>query len=186
MKSCLIAIAVISALTPVAYARPRPHGFGGKHFEANKRFGLGVELGEPTALTGKYYLSDGGDRALDFGIGDIYDYYSYGGFTAYMDYLWHPAVLAETEPFELPFYIGIGGRFWSWDDVRAPGPSYPSGDAFGARVPIGLLFDFNNVPLDLFVQIVPTIDFFFAKPAIEDRDVYLIVDASVGIRYYFN
>ena len=185
MKSYLIAIAVISVLAPAAVARPRPHGFGGKHFEANKRFGLGIELGEPTALTGKYYLSDGGDRALDFGIGDIYDYYGYRGFTAYMDYLWHPAVLAETESFELPFYIGIGGRFFSWDDIRFP-PPYQSGDAFGVRVPIGLMFDFNNVPLDIFVQVVPTLDFFFATPNNYNRTLYPVIDASFGVRYYFN
>ena len=47
--------------------------FGGKRFEANKTFGLGLELGEPTGLTGKYFLS--GTNALDFGLGYIYHHY---------------------------------------------------------------------------------------------------------------
>jgi hypothetical protein len=184
--TCLLAIAMFLALAGhSAEARPRPHGIHGKKFQANKRFGLGLELGEPTGVTGKYFLQDGGDRALDFGVGGIYDYYGYRGIHLYLDYLFHPASLASTDAFELPFYIGIGGRFWSWEDRRIH-DQYYNGDAIGVRVPIGLSFDFNNVPLDIFVQLVPTADVFFAAPSTYDRHFYLIIDGSVGIRYYFN
>src|SRR4029078_13095875 len=98
MKS-LITIALIVACVATADARPRPNGFNGKRFEANKTFGLGLELGEPSGITGKYFLES--DRALDFGLGDVYDYYDYRGLYLYLDYLWHPFSLVSTEEFEL-------------------------------------------------------------------------------------
>jgi hypothetical protein len=42
-------------------------GGGGGGFEANKTFGLGIELGEPSGLTGKLFVSPKAE--LDFGIG---------------------------------------------------------------------------------------------------------------------
>lgn len=176
----LIAIAVL-ACASVAAARPRPHGFGGKRFDANKQFGLGLELGEPTGITGKLFVTP--DQALDFGLGDIYHHYYGGdGLHLYADYLWHPAVLTSAEAFELPFYVGVGGRVWFFD-YACPGGTCQGAEAFGIRVPIGVSFDFNNVPLDIFIQAVPTLDFF--------RDygphgVYLDIDFSVGIRYWFS
>lgn len=165
-----------------AVARPRPaEGGGGKHFEANKVFGLGIEVGEPTSINGKYFYSP--DKAIDFGIGDTYNYNDYRGFTAYADHLWHPFVLASADSFELPFYIGVGGRFWRFEDYR--NRFYVNGDALGVRVPIGLAFDFNNVPLDVFIQVVPTVDLFFNTPNGYDRTAYLWIDGSVGIRYWF-
>jgi hypothetical protein len=172
------------ALAHSADARPRPKGFGGKSFEANKTFGLGLELGEPSGITGKYFLSPSG--AIDFGLGYIYGHYYAGdGLHVYADYLWHPLVLASAAPFELPFYIGLGGRFWSFDYGCEPNGRNCAydGAAFGVRVPLGLDLDFNNVPLDIFFQIVPTLDFYRHY---RDRDLYLGIDASIGVRFWFN
>jgi hypothetical protein len=55
--------------------------------------------------------------------------------------------------------------------------------AFGVRVPIGIDFDFNNVPLDIFVQAVPTLDFF---RDFNGHSVGLDFDFSVGVRYWFS
>src|SRR3954470_22337258 len=98
--SILLGLAFASS---TADARPRPHGFtsGGKRFEANKTFGLGLELGEPDGLNGKYFLSS--SNALDFGVGYIYHhYYGDDGIHLYADYLWHPLVLTSAAAFELP------------------------------------------------------------------------------------
>ena len=151
---------------------------------ANKTFGLGLELGEPTGLTGKYFVSQSG--ALDFGVGYNFDPYYYGdGFHVYADYLWHPVSLASTDAFELPFYVGAGLRFWDFNYCYMGVCNY-GGSAFGVRVPLGIAFDFNNQPLDIFVQLVPVLDFL-------DGDYYnrygnrahFAVDGSVGIRYWF-
>jgi hypothetical protein len=163
-----------------AQARPRPAGhIAGRRFEANKTFGLGLELGAPFGLTGKYFLSS--DRALDFGIGDIYGYSNHYGLHLYGDYLWHPVSLAATEDFELPLFFGVGGRFWSFED-RSTTP-FNSASAFGIRVPVGVSFDLNNLPLDFFVQVVPVLDFYSNY---RPHTVYLDVDASIGARYWFN
>jgi len=175
----VIALATV-ALASQADARPRPHGFAGKRFEANKTFGLGLELGEPFGLTGKYFYAE--DKAFDFGIGDIYDYVDYRGLYLYVDHLWHPVSLASTESFELPFYVGLGGAFFHWDDYRGP---VIHGDALVFRVPVGIAFDFNNAPLDVFLQLVPSLPLFFNTPAGYDRTLYFFIDFSVGIRYWF-
>jgi len=178
--SILFAVASASAVD----ARPRPHGFGSgsKRFEANKTFGLGLELGYPDGLTGKWFFN--GSNAIDFGLGYAYRYYYAGdGLHLYADYLWHPFVLTSAEPFELPFYIGVGGHYWNFDyGCDRFGNCVNDGAAIGVRVPIGIAFDFNNVPLDIFIQIVPTFDFFTRY----NRDFYLGFWPSVGIRFWFN
>lgn len=180
VRKLLLATFVAALLPSAAHARPRPQGhLGGRAFEANKTFGLGLELGAPTGVNGKYFLS--ADRALDFGIGDIYNYFNRSGLHIYGDYLWHPTSLATNESFELPLYVGVGGRFWDFTDN---GPNTPNDAfAFGFRVPVGISFDFNNVPLDIFLQVVPVLDFFSGYRA---HSVYLDIDASVGVRYWFN
>jgi hypothetical protein len=153
-------------------------------FEANKTFGLGLELGEPTGLNGKYFLSDSG--ALDFGIGAIYGHYYYGdGLHIYGDYLWHPISLVSASAFELPLYIGGGLRFWSFNYCDRQVCDF-GGSAIGIRVPIGISFDFNNTPLDIFIQLVPVIDFVSGDYYDRYRDrTHFGIDLSVGIRYWF-
>ena len=65
-----VAVAALAAAGGTASARRRPQL--GKPFEANKTFGLGLMLGEPTGLTGKYFIAP--QTAIDFGLGD-YNYY---------------------------------------------------------------------------------------------------------------
>jgi len=179
-RKILLATFGIALFAAAAEARPRPDGhLGGRRVEANKTFGLGIVLGAPTGLIGQYFLSS--DRALDFGIGDIYNYFDRSGLHIYADYLWHPTSLVSTEAFELPLYIGVGGRFWNFDN-RVNGNTN-SASAFGIRVPVGVSFDFNAVPLDVFIQVVPVLDFYSNYAA---HSVYLDIDASFGIRYWFN
>ena len=137
LRISLIALAIV-AVPLAADARPRPGGqLGGRRFEANKTFGMGLELGAPTGLTGKYFFA--ADHAIDFGIGDVYNYFDRSGLHIYADYLAHPVSLVSAEPFELPLYIGVGGRFWSFDN-RVGNGTTNSATAFGVRVPIGVAF----------------------------------------------
>lgn len=156
---------------------------GGGGFEANKKFGLGLEIGEPTGLNGKYFLSD--SRALDFGIGWIYHHYYYGdGIHIYADYLFHPVTLVSASAFELPLYVGPGLRFWDFDYCDRQ-VCY-GGSALGIRVPVGVSFDFNNVPLDIFIQLVPVVDFIRGDYYDRFRDrTHFGIDLSAGIRYWF-
>ena len=71
--------------------------------------------------------------------------------------------------------MGVGGRLWDFDDDN------DDGLAFGIRVPLGIAFDFNNVPLDIFIQLTPTLDFYSGY----DDSAGFWFDFSVGIRYWF-
>jgi hypothetical protein len=181
-KTLLATIAFAGCLagTMVATAEARPRPRQGKTFEANKTFGLGLEFGAPFGLTGKYFLEQ--DRALQFGLGSIYHYRDRDGLHLYLDYLFHPVSLASNSTFELPLYIGIGGRVWDFDHYRG---RYNDDDALaiGLRVPIGISFDFNNVPLDIFVQLAFVLDFYTGDYY---RNVYGDVNGSIGIRYWFD
>lgn len=180
----LLALSMIvglAAMSNTADARPRPAGgIRGKSFEANKEFGLGLELGSPAGLSAKYFLSE--DNALQFGLGWYNGYYrDFFGFHLYMDYLWHPVSLVSASAFELPLFVGVGGQFLSFED-RRDRDIYDEGFGFGVRVPVGIAFDFNNVPLDIFLQVVPTLHFYSRY---EDRAGFWI-SGSIGIRYWFN
>ncbi|MDB4963270.1 MAG: hypothetical protein JWP01_3269 [Myxococcales bacterium] len=180
LLATLAVVLGLSAVAPeVADARPRPQR--GKTFEANKTFGLGLELGAPTGLTGKYFLSQ--DRALQFGLGTIYHWRDRDGLNIYLDYLFHPLSLTSNATFELPLYFGFGGRIWDVDDYRFRDDRFNDVLGIGLRVPVGIAFDFNNVPLDIFIQLAFVLDFYTGD---YDRNVYGDVNGSFGIRYWFD
>jgi hypothetical protein len=183
MRTSLLVVIALAAAVTTAEARPRP-ARSTSNFQANKVFGLGLELGEPTGLIGKYFLAP--SHALDFGIG-AWGYYGFrdragyaGGFNLYLDYLWHPISLVSAEAFELPFYVGVGGRFVSWD-YNGPGNNGRD-SALGLRVPFGISFDMNDIPFDFFAQFCYTADFY-------DRygggGFYSDFGFSIGARYWF-
>jgi hypothetical protein len=159
-------------------------GGGGGGYETGKTFGLGLELGTPSGLNGKYFLSDVG--ALDFGLGWIYRHYYYGdGLHLYVDYLHNVTSLVSTDSFELPFYFGVGARFWDFDYCVNRVCTY-GGSAVGVRVPIGIAFDFRNAPVDIFLQLVPVVDFLRGDYYNRNRDrTHVGIDFSAGIRFWF-
>ena len=178
-RNLLVATFVAVLFSTAADARPRPAGhLGGRAFDANKTFGLGLELGAPTGVNGKWFFTS--DRALDFGIGNVFTYFNRSGLHLYGDFLFHPTSLASVDAFEVPLFIGVGGRIW---DFRDRGDTPDDAFAFGVRLPIGVALDFNTVPLDVFIQAVPVLDFFSGYAA---HSIYLDFDLSVGVRYWFN
>jgi hypothetical protein len=166
----------------------RRGGGGGSRgsFEANKTFGLGLELGEPAGLNGKFFF--GPRTALDFGVGYIYRHYYYDrgeGLHLYGDVLFHPVLLTSSPALEIPLYVGPGLRFWDFRYCVGNVCDF-HGSAIGIRVPVGISFDFNNVPLDIFIQLVPTIDFLSGDyyDRFHDRN-HFGIDFSVGLRFWF-
>jgi hypothetical protein len=191
LRRVIVGVALaIAFVASTAEARPRPRFHRRSNFEANKTFGLGLMLGAPTGLTGKYFV--GRSTAIDFGLGTIYDYRDRRGFHIHGDFLWHPVSLASTRAFELPFYIGVGARFLDGERCYVYRPDgrcdyyYHSYSAFGVRVPLGLSLDFNNVPLDVFFEVVPVLDFLTSRDPVYDSAVYFDVDGAIGVRYYFD
>lgn len=191
-RGTVVAAAVLTAIAftaSTADARPRPAGKSRrKTFQANKTFGLGLMVGAPTGLSGKYFLGD--DTALAFGLGTIYEYRDRRGVHLHVDFLWHPLSLASAKPFELPLYFGIGGRLLDGNrcyryERGVCDYYYRDYTALGLRAPLGIAFDFNNVPLDIFLELALVFDFVIDHDERYDDAVFLDLNGAVGVRYYF-
>ena len=84
-----------------------------------------------------------------------------------LDYLWHRYNIVRPQSGALPFYIGVGG------DLTLENPA-----ALGVRLPLGLSYLFPpSTPLDLFVQIVPTLWLSTGNSALD-------LFAEAGARFY--
>jgi hypothetical protein len=128
----------------------------------DRGFGLGVILGEPTGLSGKYWTSS--TNAIDAGM--AWSFRKAGFFHIHADYLWHFPLRAETsERFTL--YTGVGGRLGAVSHEAL----------LAVRIVGGFAFWPKNTPLDIFVEIAPVVDL---APATE-----LSANGGIGIRFFF-
>lgn len=127
-----------------------------------KKFGLGIILGEPTGLIAKYWTS----RTTAFDIAGSWSFAGEDSFHLHADYLFHSFNIFKVDKGQLPLYYGIGARLSLQDQTR-----------FGIRIPVGLSYMFDKTPLDIFVEIGPVMD---VIPATE-----LHILGFIGFRYYF-
>lgn len=161
MLALLVGLASESHATEIGRSRP---------------FGLGIQLGAPSGITGKIYL--GGRRnALDFTFGaSYYDRYLWGGIWAQVSYHWHITELTRGSGVTIPFRVGVGGFVstysydWGWDRRR-----YDA--VVGARVPFGLDFDLESAPVQFYLE--AAIDVTVLPP------LGIGLDGGIGVRYYF-
>ena len=149
---------------------------GATEIGRNRDFGLGVQLGTFSGLSGKYYLGRGRENALSFGLGTGYGSSFYNSFHAHVTYSQHFAPLASGDGVTIPWRIGIGGfvnsgNYFVFDDY------VDDGFLLGARAPIGLDFDLEDVPVQIFVEVAIDLLIF---PGIAPG-----LDAGLGFRYYF-
>jgi hypothetical protein len=170
MLACLLVVVGLAVAPSAARAGDRP-------------FGLGIALGAPIGLSAKWYL--GRPFALQFLLGTVPEWRDDDdGIHVGVDAVWHPAILARDPAFTLPIYVGVGGRILFEDD---DGPGDDDEDIhIGARVPFGILMDFNRVPIDIFFELAIIVDFLEIEDVNDDDDDDLIdLNAVIGIRYYF-
>lgn len=135
--------------------------FSASAFQNQK--GVGLSLGNPTGLNGKYWLD--GNKAIDGGaawsLGD------HTNFSLHSDYLLHNEgafFLNDVHPLDL--YYGLGGRMEFADDIE-----------LGVRFPVGLAHKLDNGSADVFTEAAPILDF-ISRTGIE---LHLLF----GARYYF-
>lgn len=130
---------------------------------AANQMGLGVSLGNPTGLNGKYWLN--GETAVDGGLA-----FSIGKNTdvsIHSDYLLHKEgafFFNDVHPLDL--YYGLGGRMEFADDIE-----------IGVRIPVGLAHRVENHSADVFAEVAPIIDFI--------TNTGLELHILAGGRYYF-
>jgi len=135
--------------------------------EPNKlvhRFGAGIVVGEPTGASLKYFFSE--TLAVDGALG--WSFYDDADFDAHSDVLFHRHHLVDTSAGDLAGYLGVGGRVQIRDNAD---------DRFGVRVPVGVSFMLEKVPVDVFGEIAPIVDF---SPSVEGA-----LSGGVGVRYWF-
>lgn len=142
---------------------------------SGRPFGLGVQLGSPTGVTGKIYL--GGRRnAIDFLVGGPYsDNYWWGGIWAQAAYHWHVMELTSGDGVAIPFRVGVGGFVSTWQYRWWGNGRYDA--VIGARVPVGLDFDLESAPVQFWVE--AAVDVTILPP------LGIGVDGGIGVRYYF-
>lgn len=139
-------------------------------------FGAGIIVGEPTGVSVKLYLDN--DMAIDGAVGSAF---IGGGFQVHGDVLWHPWVLENRDTFVLPAYWGVGLR--ALNHGRGDG-----GDRdfhLGLRAVIGILFDFKEIPIDVFAEVAGVGDVILGSEDEDHGGVGLDINAGLGARYYF-
>ncbi|MFH0902438.1 MAG: hypothetical protein V2A73_17550 [Pseudomonadota bacterium] len=146
-----------------------------------RSFGLGLIIGSPTGISGKYYVR--GTNAIDFAVGEAM--FEARGLQIHADYLWHPWIPARGSTFDLKIAIGVGGRAIDHSRDRHDNDNDDDHLHLGMRVPCGLVFDFSRagVPLDVFGEVAVVVDMFFGD--VHDDLFGADVSAGFGARYYF-
>lgn len=139
-------------------------------------FGLGLIIGSPTGLSLKYYLGESG-QAIDGAVGLAF--VGASGIHVHADYLWHPFILTSDPSFTLPMHVGVGARILD----RNGGRGHDDNLRVGLRAPVGITFDFKDVPLDVFAEVALVLDFHGDEGS--GDHVSLDLNGGVGVRYYF-
>jgi hypothetical protein len=130
-----------------------------------KRFGLGLIVGEPTGVSGKYLLGE--ENAIDLAV--AWNLSGDNDFTLHADYLWNKSDLIQVGSEKMLFYFGVGVRMELRDNKS---------DKFGVRVPIGVSYRFVDPKfLELFGEVAPVVD--LAPSTKMDLNV------GTGARFYF-
>ncbi len=135
-------------------------------------FGIGLCIGEPTGVAAKLYLED--DRAIQGAFGFAF---ANSGLQVHADYVLHPYILQDKDSFTMPVYVGPGVRFIQYEKGR-DGERYI---ALGVRGVGGVLFDFKQIPLDVFAEVALVAEYGFA----DGEGFGLALNAGIGARYYF-
>jgi hypothetical protein len=160
----LIISLLLVAITAEAQARPVALS---KRYDGDKKLGVGLMLGTPTAVTGKYFLTT--EVAVDLALG-LNVLRKRDGFHAHADLLWHPFVAVDGITLQAPFYVGAGVRFLSHDGISR----------IGLRIPFGISFDFTDKPFDIFAELTPIFDLSVSDDGRGVADISTVV----GFRYF--
>jgi len=145
----LFTLSVVEGLALPAHAEP-----GGP-----KGLGVGLTLGSPTGITGKYFLTN--VHAIDAAIGadDDPDFY--------VDYLWHGwQAFAQPREGKLAAILGVGGRV----------ESKRHEDKIGIRGVVGAAYYFKDFPVEVTFEVAPVLNFIGGGADL---------DAGLTLRYYF-
>lgn len=135
---------------------------------AGEDVGVGLMVGSPTGLSAKYWMNR--KMAFDTGIGASLE--GDVNFHIHGDFLMQVPLPVKEAPGQVPLYMGIGPRIRIIDKKQ-----HSSKVEFGIRLPIGVEFNPNSLPLNFFVELAPVL---VATP-----EGGVSLDGAVGVRYRF-
>ena len=124
--------------------------------------GLGVVFGEPTGLSAKMWTSE--RTALDAAV--AWSFAGDGWLHVHADFLIHNYNLIDVSQGALPVYFGLGAFI-----------TFASNLGLGARVPLGLAYQFEDAPVDIFAELVPGLSL------LPGMGFYM--GGGIGVRYFF-
>ena len=155
-----------TSATTTTSANPAPMSTTGYRSgnDLSGRLGVGVLLGEPTGVSVKYFLND--TIAVDGAFG--WSFHNETDPHLHADLLWHKFDLFSVPEGKLPVYVGVGGRVKFRDN---------NDDRVGFRLPIGVSYIFEDLPMDVFTEVAPIIDF---TPSTRGG-----FNIGVGVRWWF-
>jgi hypothetical protein len=131
---------------------------------AGGNFGLGIIVGEPTGISGKFFVSSTnaiqGAAAWSFS-GDT-------DFHLQLDYLYHFESLIPVKNGKAPVFAGLGGRIKFRENQD---------NQVGIRIPVGVAYHFATAPFDIFVELAPILEL--------APDTEFNMEGALGGRFYF-
>jgi len=135
---------------------------------AEMGIGLGIIAGTPTGLTFKKWS----DSTTALTAAAEWSTSSNEKFHFHADMLTHDfnLIQAEEVPGKVGFYYGYGGLVQLNEGKKKE-------TVLGLRIPIGISLMFNKQPIEVFVEVVPTLNL------VPDTEVE--VNSAIGGRYYF-
>ena len=143
---------------------------------AESGFGMALAVGEPSALSAKLWISEASAINASFG----WSFYrrtpegmrKRGAPHAYIDYLYHffDRVKARTGKFVYFMGVGVEGAYMDYND------RFHEKIFMGMRFPFGLSYMFPNAPVDVFLELGPSI--------VVMRGMSFDMSACLGIRYW--
>lgn len=154
----------------------------GGHIGKGRNVGFGMGFGQPSGVTGKFFVSPA------LAIGALFGYWwsPYRGPVGAADVLYHLRELAPAiKPFELSLFFG-GGAGFGWATHRVTG-WYQYHDyyydriddpIFYMRAVVGASFFFRRFPLETYLEVAPVLRFLPHNPDVDGS-------ATLGARFYF-
>ena len=120
---------------------------------------VGIILGEPTGLSAKQWLGEG--ASLDLAV--AWSFIDTGSFYVHIDYQQHFDDL-DIDEGDLLWFVGGGAKLSVGQRLN-----------LGFRIPLGLVYQFTDAPLEVFIEAAPGMDLF---PAVQFNG-----GGGVGIRF---
>jgi hypothetical protein len=157
MKKAAFALLLLGCLAGLSFA------------ESNHNIGLGIMLGEPTGISFKMWSR----QTVGWDAGAAWSFVGGKYFQIHSDFLLHNFNLFKVDTGRMALFYGAGARLKFGSNDTDGG----SDVILSLRVPVGISYEFEKTPIELFLEVVPMLDL------IPSTEVQMA--GAIGFRYYF-